>query len=109
MSDIIAHQGFIPVRHNKSDGFFSVDFAAAGNYGNFLDARVIRDQVFHFNAVYFFTTAVDHVLAAIFDIQVVILIEAGYIAGVEPAVVEELLIGRWVLPVLAHDHWPFQP
>src|SRR5690348_9790634 len=64
------------------------------------------DRVLDLCAVDVLTTRDDHVLEAIDQVEVAVLVFAYEVARVEPATPECRFVLVWFVPVPTHDRWP---
>src|SRR5690606_15069419 len=70
--------------------------------GHFENRRVLGQHLFYLARVDVEATGDDHILLAIFDVEVAVLVHPGDVAGVEPAIAQAVGRFRGHLPVAGH-------
>lgn len=105
--DLFAGQVVLAVRHDKRHRLFAIDRAGGRDHGNFPYSPIGREDVFQLQRVNFLSAAIDHVLAAIFDVQPAFVVEIAQIAGTKPALRIAARASLTVLPVLVDHHIAF--
>ena len=96
-----AGEAFLQLHDGHGD-FAEARFGHADD-GHVLDGVVGAHEVFYLHGVDVFAAGDDHVLLAVNKVDEAVLVHAGHVAGVEPAVLDALGGGLLVLVVAEHD------
>ena len=94
------------VRHHERDGHLAEDVVRAPHHGHFENTGQAADRVLDLLGIDVLSPADDHVLDAVHQRQVAVLVEAPHVAGADPAVDDGLLGGLGIAQVAGHHDRP---